>query len=167
MSGFETSRIIEAGLRATMSSNLVYAHVFRRVRRLAPLALAAFIFSSAACRAADEALRQLLVENCRLAEAIVKGRILSSETAPRDLTRTRFAVTSSLRGPFKSGEVVDYFSLLESGARRGQEFDNEVVVFLKSRRAAGETRWGLATDFSEFASFRLTGKALDRCLRAK
>ncbi|WP_148043084.1 hypothetical protein [Methylocystis hirsuta] len=114
-------------------------------------------------RADDFALRKILAENCTLAEAIVKGKIVSSDSQPNAFTETRFEVIESVRGPIEAGSTITYYSFRETGRRNAAELQNDMIVFLVSKTVGGVRLWGTAIDFSEFISSRLSHKLLQEC----
>jgi hypothetical protein len=116
-----------------------------------------------AARSDDLALRKILAENCTLAEAIVKGKIVSSESQPNAFTETRFEVLESIRGPIEAGSTITYYSFRETGSRDAAELQQDMIVFLVSKSVRGVRLWGTAIDFSEFASSHLSRDLLKEC----
>jgi hypothetical protein len=130
-------------------------------------AAAGFMILAGTASAAEGPPDPLIRENCRKAEAIVKGVIVSSETKPNDFTRTKFRVSGVFRGPFHPGDELTYFSFRESAERSARELEQNLIVFLVGWTAAGPRQWGTAIDFSEFSASPQLESKVRNCVGRK
>jgi hypothetical protein len=123
------------------------------LRTFAAWVLIALVTASCPAAAVDLPPDSLIRENCQKSQAIIQGRIVSSESKPNQFTKTRFRVSTVYVGPFHPGDELIYYSFREIGARSQRDFDHDMIVFLASRTEAnGAVNWGTATDFAEFPS---------------
>jgi hypothetical protein len=108
----------------------------------------------------------LIEENCSKAEAILEGRIVSSQTQPNQFTATKFKISQVYRGPFHANEELTYYSFRETAKRSNSELNTDRIIFLVNRtESGGEKKWGTVTDFSEFPSSPALRRQVKKCER--
>jgi hypothetical protein len=130
------------------------------------LMLAVLVATIQPCRALDLPPPDLVRENCIKANVIVGGPIVSFETPHNwPATRTELRVDRVYRGPFRTGDVITYYSSREAGSRK---IGDDLLLFLvRWTDTAGVKKWGTATEFSEFINSPLLESKVRDCARRK
>jgi hypothetical protein len=128
--------------------------------------LAVLVTTIVPCRALDLPPPDIVRENCTKANVIVAGSIVSFETPHNwPATRTELRVDHVYRGPFRTGDLITYYSSREAGSRKVG--DNLLLFLIRGRDAAGVQKWGTATEFSEFLNSPPLESKIRKCARRK
>ncbi len=134
------------------------------------LRAAILMLTLSACLTAAKDLppESLIQENCAKATAILEGMIQSSDTPQGKFTATTIRITKVLRGPFKAGDSLTYYSFKETGGYSRDFLRTGIVVFLVAKsRPEEKPEWGTATDLSEFEMSRALEKRVLANLKRK
>ena len=105
----------------------------------------------------------LMQENCRKAQAIVLGKIITVHDGANTYSSALVSVEKSYKGSFQVADTVRYYSF-RSERHEPTTVGKSFIVFLTTRPENGQSSWGTATDLAEFPANAATQRLLRQTL---